>query len=505
MRRALVVIGVVVVAWWSTSQQTATFLTRLFRKPVCPDCNVLLISIDALSANHLPCYGYRRNTAPNLCALAGNGVLFQNAFSNSTWTLPGHVSIFTGLYPSYHRVEDFESSLSPKLPFLPVILQRHGYETYFTLPDKDPTLPIGKVYSRGITALNTEAYHATSSADVSADLNRGLREFRSRVLAGKKTFTFLHTYYVHSPYTIEDRKKIYTTDHISAIPIHAAEIYQRPFSWDFLGYLRKALGAEYDGLLPQEIYRNFSRSLAAASTLAEAEKAFVTGTQEFKGFYINYYYYQAKIDKHNPRQVQYLRDLYDQRIHELDEWVGNVLAPFLNDPVLANNTLVMITSDHGEEFMEHGAIMHETIYDSNLKIPLILMGKNVPQRVVNDNVQSVDIVPTLLDLLGIPATPYRFQGVSLADTVRAGKPLPRRLLIADGHVKQNVTTVRDDKWKLFINDPRRQNIPLELYDMQSDPGETQNLLSKYEEVTKRLIRESNQFTRKWNEIIAKMQ
>src|SRR3989344_4435924 len=73
----------------------------------CKDCNVILVLLDTLGTNHLPCYGYERDTAPILCAFAKENVMFQNAYSNATWTLPSHVSAFTGLYPETHNVIQF--------------------------------------------------------------------------------------------------------------------------------------------------------------------------------------------------------------------------------------------------------------------------------------------------------------------------------------------------------------------------------------------------------------
>ena len=78
-----------------------------FNKPICDHCNVILISLDTLGANHLPCYGYERNTSPNLCNFAKENVFFTNAFSNASWTLPSHFSIFTSLYPNHHNMINY--------------------------------------------------------------------------------------------------------------------------------------------------------------------------------------------------------------------------------------------------------------------------------------------------------------------------------------------------------------------------------------------------------------
>jgi arylsulfatase A-like enzyme len=91
--------------------------------------NVLLITLDTVRADHLPCYGYALDTAPNICGLARKGVLFTNAVSQSSWTLPAHASILSGLYPHAHRAETIRSRIDKSAPSLAWILKRRGYST----------------------------------------------------------------------------------------------------------------------------------------------------------------------------------------------------------------------------------------------------------------------------------------------------------------------------------------------------------------------------------------
>lgn len=91
--------------------------------------NVILIVVDTLRADHMSCYHYERLTSPNLDQVAANGVLFENAISPSSWTLPSHASMFTGLYPNQHGAEGFWDQLSADVPTIPEELERRGYET----------------------------------------------------------------------------------------------------------------------------------------------------------------------------------------------------------------------------------------------------------------------------------------------------------------------------------------------------------------------------------------
>src|SRR5260221_12498258 len=84
-------------------------------KPVCKDCNVVLVTMDLCAAHNMPCYGYDRQTTPNLCQFGKDNIFFQNAYANSPVTLQSHASIFTGLYPSNHGIVSQESRFSEKI------------------------------------------------------------------------------------------------------------------------------------------------------------------------------------------------------------------------------------------------------------------------------------------------------------------------------------------------------------------------------------------------------
>lgn len=169
----------------------------------CKDCNVIVVSLDTLSGTHVPCYGYARNTAPNLCAFAAKNILFTHAYGNATYTLPGHVSMFTGLYPHTHAVTQAKTDrLSADTPFLPSILKQNGYSTLFYMP-KTPHLPRDLVYNRGIDVyLDADEKTWTEAEEL----------FEQKVSEGKKTFLFLHTYAVHPPFREDGRPNIYTSD-----------------------------------------------------------------------------------------------------------------------------------------------------------------------------------------------------------------------------------------------------------------------------------------------------
>ena len=109
------------------------FMPHMMRqKPVCERCNVILVSLDTLSALHLPCYGYQRNTAPNLCRFAKENILFQNSYSQTPFTISSHFSIFTSLYPTTHQMlRPYTGYLKEEYLTLPQVFRLNGYQTIY--------------------------------------------------------------------------------------------------------------------------------------------------------------------------------------------------------------------------------------------------------------------------------------------------------------------------------------------------------------------------------------
>lgn len=460
------------------------WLVYQFKKPLCKNCNIILVSIDTLGAKHLPCYGYNRNTAPKLCAFARDNIFFANAFSNSTFTLPSHVSLFTGLLASTHGVNTpFVDSLKKDTPFLPEILKQNGYETIFVMLDSDPNLPIAKVYNRGIDILLDEHEQKSSWDDALLMLKNNNR-------MGKRTFLFLHTYFVHAPYTIGDQPKLFTTDTIDGIPLTRTE-YEN-ISKGLIDYLASSVSAELrTNVLPPSESTEISNTLAEIISLGSDYKKIRTLLDEnsyFWGF-IHSYNYLRKIDIHSARHIEYIKALYDQRIKNLDDMYIDKLLSFISDESVRDNTIVIITSDHGEEFMEQGAIEHITLHDWNTKIPFIFRIPGIHRMYNSVPVQTIDIMPTILDTVGINRTTISLQGRGLTGNINS--LLNNRLLVAE-KMRYKYITVRRGRWKLFLDIETNPPLPIELYDTQSDPGEENNILSSRLDVAKQMLNQYNE-------------
>jgi arylsulfatase A-like enzyme len=309
-----------------------------------PRGRFILISLDTLRADHLGAYGYARPTSPFLDSLAARGTLFENAVAQLPGTLPSHMSIFTGLYPPEHGVYP-EAALSPLVRTLPEVLRAEGFRTGGHVEGGYVAGRYG--FARGFEEWSDESpmieragERVKSREAVKRTFRLGL-EFLKRARDREALFLFLHTYSIHDPYDPPDR--------------------YRSLYWP---------GPPPAGAFPPK-----GLDLAA----------FNLGRRALA-----------------PRAVEYYEALYDAQINYTDDVLRDFFAG-IADLGLADSVTVILTSDHGEEFLEHGKLVHEQVYHESLHVPLLVVrpGQRDGRR-VGALVQSIDIAPTLLELGGVP-------------------------------------------------------------------------------------------------------
>jgi arylsulfatase A-like enzyme len=367
--------------------------------------NVILISIDTLRADHLGCYGYHRESSPNIDRMAAEGTLFENAFSPTAWTLPGHASMFSGLAPQRHGATRSETAIRSEVPLVAEILRDHGYRTAGVV--NAPFMQAKFGFDRGfdgftyVPKLEVDRHQKTVLDTLHAD-------------DGRPFFLFLHYMSVHDPYAPEDP-------------------YNR-----FVGTYEQPIGVDGQRLL--KLWRAMDRGEATL----------------------------------NADEVRFLDDLYTGGVLSVDARIGELLES-LEQLGLAEDTVIILTSDHGEEFMEHGSIVHtKTLYDELLSVPLIVRGPGVPAGArVRSMAGLVDIMPTVLGLVGLDI-PNGLDGLDLADYWHDDS-VPRRLLEIE------TSWIDGTRAKRGIRTPTHKLIvdleagTTEFYDLVEDPGETQNL------------------------------
>jgi len=375
-----------------------------------PGCNVILISIDTLRADHLGCYGYARETTPNIDRFRRDAVLFRQAIAHAPSTEPSHASMFTGLIPAHHGALFVpRRPIATNVATMGEILKAEGYHTisYNGGGQVAAAFGFGRGFDEYVSFPNVNRYVEQTFSGKVKLMIEWLNKNRD-----KKFFFFLHTYETHHPYT--------------------------PQKEDLALF-----ESGYAGTLPAEISVDLLRQINSGErALDAADRAHIV-------------------------------NCYDAEIYSVDRAFG-VLVKFLKDRGLYHNTIIIFTSDHGEEFGEHGKMgwHSHTLYDELLHVPLIVKFKDsqFAGQVVTPQVRHIDLLPTLLDVLDIPGSDP-FEGVSLIEWF--AHPRKQTLFaVSERDSKQavNPLSIRTAQWKLYIGDRKPR-----LYSLRSDPGEQDNV------------------------------
>jgi arylsulfatase A-like enzyme len=375
--------------------------------------NILLISIDSLRADHLHSYGYARQTSPNIDALAADGAVFETVISPTSWTLPAHMTLMTSLAPEEHGVITNRLRLGGNIDTLPMRLQRAGYTTAGF---------VSATYLDGIYGFSRgfDEYDDYTLLRVAGEKSRAA--VTSQQVA-QRAVDFLHQ--------------------------HAATRDAHPF-FLFLHFF----DVHYNYNPPQPFARMFDNGYAGRAT-GDVDSI-----------------HQGMAN----RDLNHVVALYDGEIAWVDANIGNILAT-LRRLGIDDNTIVAITADHGEEFLEHGQAAHyKTLYDEVLRVPLVIRypGHVLAGRRVQGQVRLMDVAPTLLTLAGLAvAKPHSgTHARSLACLLTSPGARAAPLLPAFGDLRGEVASVRTGGAKLIRNLRTHRE---EFYDLAADPGERTNI------------------------------
>lgn len=389
--------------------------------------NVLLISIDTLRSDHLGCYGYERATAPSIDRLAQEGVLFENHISSSSWTLPAHASMFTGLSDSVHGCLDAQgTALAPAFTTLAEYFGRGGYDTagFFAGPYLDPAFGLGQGF---------DLYQNCTSYQ---ELTRNVP--REDWAVGKDVMQASHK------------------------DITNERVYGAVRSW-FDGRRQTRARAPFFAFVHMwDVHFDFTPPAPYDTMFDPDYEGDITGEN---------FFFDPRIDASLPeRDKEHLLALYDGEIRWTDTFVGRLLAD-LEEAGLSDDTVVVVTSDHGTEFFEHGAKAHRTtLFDELIHIPLVIrFPKALPAgRRVSAQTRMIDLVPTLLELCGLPPAEGAM-GKSLVPLARGQVTDLGEPAISELHsMGRDLRSVRSDSAKRIDNLVRGSQV---WYDLATDPGE----------------------------------
>ena len=385
--------------------------------------DLILIMVDTLRADRLGAYGYTTTQTPAIDALARDGVLFEAAIAQASWTKPSVASLFTSLYPSGHQTYRKLDVLPDRVVTLAEALAAGGYYTAAFV--NNPNVSAAFNFQQGFIEYRylepAYFFHATESTSRLA-LYGGLRLIRERFVARGK----YHEHYYRDAQEVTDQALRW----LDARP-------PRPF-FLFLHYM--------DPHDPYFVHPYNGEAVARVHT-----------------------------PNPDPAEAGRLSALYDGEVAYLDEHLGRLWA-YLRQVGLYDGVVIVLTADHGEEFQEHGGWWHgTTLYDEQIRIPLIVKlpdGRQRGRRVAGQ-VRTIDIGPTLLAAAGVPV-PLTMLGHSLL----AEGPVDVMTVFAEENFEgTEIRAVRGRDWKLIEANPGnpRGLRPTELYQLEGDPGERRDL------------------------------
>jgi arylsulfatase A-like enzyme len=365
---ALALLVVIQVGNWIQEWSTVRNLSQA--KESSP--NVLFIVVDTLRADHMSLQGYERNTDPNLARIASKGVMFENAYATSSWTLTAHASLFTGRWPYEHKA-DGGRTLDNTYPTIAEALSVRGYRTGAFIGNFE-TIPKHWGFARGFAHFE-DYYQTIPQLTVSSVYGR-----------------FLEYYALHKVFGMEfsiDRR-------------WAPSVNQSALQW-----------IDQDTERPFFVFINY---YDVHAPYVSPERARFSEFENPGGL-VNTDWTTADIyNSKTPEQVQGEVDAYDGGIYYTDQQI-QILLDELEKRGVLENTIVIISSDHGELFGEHGLWEHHnSLYKPVIHVPLIIWyPESVPQGIrIPTAVSNVSIPVTLMDMLG-HADQMEFPGLSLTE------------------------------------------------------------------------------------------
>jgi arylsulfatase A-like enzyme len=370
---------------------------------------VIILDIDTLRADHLGCYGYDRETSPNIDALGAESYRFEWALAQAPNTPPSQTSILTSLYPSTHGMFGQDDRVPQEVTTLAEAVAQAGYATAAFVDGGWMSPHFG--IDQGFQVYDSKA-------------ERGLAKIGPKAIkwlrrnAHRNFLLLIHTYDVHSSY---DPPAEY-----------------RPLFLD-------GLDPPTPGFEP------------TAETLKAVHRRARSG----------------KLNTLPTRDIEYAKALYDAEIRYVDDWIGRFMD-VLHELEIKDSAVIVFLSDHGEEFQEHGWVLHSQLYTTVTRIPLLIRPPGgIEGQTISEVVESIDIMPTILDMVEVPYPNTPMHGRSLTGLMggqgredqRAFGEFPKmggRRYHADGeyHIVR-----RNDSGTVELFDYR--NDPLELNDLSA--------------------------------------
>ena len=444
-----------------------------------PRPNVLWVVWDTVRADHLSVYGYDKPTTPRLKKWAEHALVFDNVMSPAGSTIPSHASMFTGQLPSEHGTSDASPTLHPDHETIAERLRTHGYQTY--LWAANPNLAAVRNFHQGFE----RAEHPWS-----LDFAREAFQIIQEKLPAKDRSSELRE-------KLRQRKAIpWAIKAAGALAQKGVERFlqerdpNRPW-FVFLNYMEA-----HRPFIPAESYRQKLMSPEDVELSYQVDRSWDT-----------MWAYTFGLSEYTAREIEIMAATYDATLRELDDLFARLLRQLRRQGIL-QDTVVILTSDHGELLGEHHLMDHQySLYDPLIRVPLIVYGPRwfKPGRSAAP-VSTLDLYPTVLELAGIEDSRPSAHAVSLLQPSVERARLSEYPAIFEAPFAAIRERSPEFKFNAFARRLRALRVgphklleaddgAYELYDVQQDPTEQNNLATREQELAERL----QQQLREWAE------
>jgi len=394
--------------------------------PLADAPNLILVMVDTLRADHLSCYGHPTLETPHMCSLAEDGGTRFTGFSHASWTKPATASLLTSTVPSTHGAVSKPATLSEEIDLISEVLKARGYATGGIVSNINLAESFG--FRQGY-----DEYHY-----LGPDYLAGARESSSKLIL----YQLARQVWFRVKPGLRFGDFYQDSEVVNRVAFDWLERHADTRFFLFLHYMD-----------PHDPY--------------------------FEHPYDGYGIARVSDPDPDPERAAEMQRLYGEEIEYLDDNFGALLAR-LRALDLMEDTAIVLVSDHGEEFHEHGGWWHGlTLYEEQIHVPLLVRWpegeRGAPPLVETPLARLIDVAPTLARLAGAEVPPG-MQGMDLRQ--RTGELTERdRIVFAEEDHEGNVlTAVRTEDWKLIRanEDNPRGLAPVELYDMASDGAQTVN-------------------------------
>jgi arylsulfatase A-like enzyme len=430
--------------------------------------NILFIVVDTLRANSLGCYGYKRNTSPHIDQLAKQSILFEYAFCTINATDPSFTTIFSGRSPRSHSIhhhgdqiseDELNRFISKNVLLLPEILKKQGYRT-FGLDW------LGRWHRKG--------YDYYSGLHVNRVNRKKILKQAGEWLDKIGLYTTFKKIY-HTPFLrpLIGKFDLYNEDEkLTKKAIDIIRSQHEPF---FLFIHYWGIHAPYN--CPKKYFQEF-RHQPSSINIPHFNSFDFIKNERYRKFYEDWTKGRSFFD---------IITRYDGAIKHVDAQIGQLLTT-LDKYGKRDNTIIIITSDHGESLVEHNIFFdHHGLYDTSIHVPLIISFPHMPAKRIKSLVQHMDILPTILSQVNIPL-PDDIDGLDLTPIISGEKENARDYIIAEENHFQKKECIRTMKYKYIRSVGNAlcsrcgivHGNSIELYDVEQDPEERRNIIGSHD-------------------------